>query len=146
MIDATGDVAVVVAIVHKSQADFFEQATTYGLVNSNFVCDKLPQVVIEDLERQIAGIDEQINALIKGVLDSAMQIPQWKIYIDYLGLLERKIIADGDLQKTDQTFVMEAYYPADQEQKVQQVIESVSDKIVLNSVLSHYIAMTVLLK
>ena len=132
VIDATGDVAVVVAIVHKSQADFFEQATTYGLVNSNFVCDKLPQVVIEDLERQIAGIDEQINALIKGVLDSAMQIPQWKIYIDYLGLLERKIIADGDLQKTDQTFVMEAYYPADQEQKVQQVIESVSDKIVLN--------------
>ena len=132
VIDATGDVAVLVAIVHKSQADFFEQASAYGLVNSNFVCEKLPRVVIEDLERQIAGIDEQAHVTNRDILAFAMQIPQWKIYVDYLGLLENKIVADGDLQKTDQTFVMEAYYPADQEQKVQQVIASVSDKIVLN--------------
>ena len=131
IIDAINATALVVVVAHRSQADVLEKAAAYGLVKCNLVTDVLPKVMIEDIERQLNGINEQINDVTQQIAQLAEHIPTWKVYVDYLELLEKKLIADGDLQQTASTFVLEGFYPAEAEEKVEQAIKNVSDNIVL---------------
>ena len=131
IVDATKSTALVVVIAHRSQADILEKAAAYGLVKCNLVTDVLPKVLIEDIERQLNGINEEIASVTQEIATFSEHIPTWKVYVDYLELLEKKLIADGDLQQTASTFVLEGFYPAEAEEKVEQAIRGVSNDIVL---------------
>ena len=131
VIDSSGTTAVVVVIAHKSENEFFEKAIAYGLVKCSVTCEVVPQLAIEDIERHLNAIDEQIHDVERRIATHAKEIPTWQIYVDYLELQSKKLIADGDLQQTASTFVLEAYYPAEDEAKVEQAIRSVTGDIVL---------------
>jgi len=128
-----GDVAtaVVVALAHKSQAEFFEKATACGLVKCSVHTEVLPQLLLKDLTEDLRKIDEKIARIKSQIVAYDGDIPEWKIYIDYLNLCAKKIAADGDLQKTLHTFVLEGYYPAESEESVQTAVEQISDCMVL---------------
>lgn len=127
IIDTVQSKTVAVAVVHKSQADFFERALTLGLVKCPVSCEVLPKVAAEDLTRQINGLKEQLNVTEARVVSYAGNLSEWKIYVDYLALRDKKLSAEGDLQLTDKTFVLEAYYPAEDEDKVTKAIENATN-------------------
>ncbi len=131
VLDVVNSTAIIVAVVHKSQTEFFEKASAYGLVKCSVTCDVLPQAAIENIERQLSGLKEQRAVYMQQIAAYACEISEFKIYADYLGLCEKKLSADGDLQNTTQTFVLEAYYPAADEDKVKNAIENISDCVVL---------------
>ena len=131
VVDDSGSAAVVVAIAHKSESDFFEKAVAFGLNKCSINCEVVPSLALSEIERKLNGIDEQIAEVRKQIADNACEIPTWKIYVDYLELQSKKLVADGDLQQTASTFVLEAFYPAEAEERVEQCIRSVTDDIVL---------------
>ena len=131
VVDGSGSTAVVVVVAHKSESDFLEKAVAYGLVKCAVTCEVMPRLALDDIERQLNAINEQIAAVKKQITEFANEIPTWKIYVDYLELQSKKLIADGDLQQTASTFVLEAFYPAEAEERVEKSIRSVSDNLVL---------------
>ena len=131
VIDAVKPTALVVVVAHRSQAEVFEKAQAFGLVKCNLVTDVLPKVTMEDLERQINAINEQIISVTSNIAHFAQYIPTWKVYVDYLELTEKKLAADSDLQQTASTFVLEGYYPAESEVNVEQAIRAVTNDVVL---------------
>ena len=131
VVDSSSSTAVVVAVAHRSESDFFEKAVALGLNKCSVVSDILPRWVLEGIERQLNGIDEQLAATRKQIANFAKEIPTWKIYVDYLELQSKKLMADSDLQQTASTFVLEAFYPAEAEERVEKSIRSVTNDIVL---------------
>ena len=131
VIDKSSATALVVVIAHKSESEFFEKAVTYGLVKCAVTCDVLPQLALDSIERQLNALNEQLVETQRQIALLVKEIPTWKIYVDYLELQSKKLIAEGDLQQTASTFVLEAYYPADDEANVEQAIRSVTNDVVL---------------
>ena len=131
VVDSSGSTAVVVAVAHKSEKDFFDKAIALGLNKCAVNCDVLPRLVLEQLNGQIQQIDEQVATTQKQIVDYGKEIPTWKIYVDYLELQSKKLVADCDLQQTASTFVLEAFYPAESQDKVEQAIYGVTDNVVL---------------
>lgn len=123
--------ALAVVVAHKSEQGFFERASALGLAKCALTSDVLPRVILENLERQMGGIDEQIAEDARKVAQFAEEIPQWKVYVDFLLLQEKKLAADGDLRKTDSTFVLEGFYPAEKEADVASRLQSVTDCLVI---------------
>lgn len=127
VIDGSKSVALVAVYAHKSEAaDLFTQAAQFGLVKCNVGCDVLPRVAMEQLSRQMQDAEAALAQTYSAIAGHAADISEWKIYADWLALCEKKLAADGDLQKTDRTFVLEAYYPAESEDVVRKAIESVT--------------------
>lgn len=131
VIDVVNGVALVALVAHKSETEFFEQASVCGLVNCSVTCDILPKAAIEDVARQIEGLTAANAELLKEATGFADNVTEWKIYADYLGLLDAKLSAEGDLVSTASTFVLEAYYPADCEEKVTSAIDGVTSNYTL---------------
>ena len=127
--DANLTLAAVVA--HKSESAFFERATALGLTKCPLSGDVLPRVTAEDIERRLNGISQEISRCVADITGYAEQIPQWKVYVDWLLLCDKKLAADGDVRESDFVFVLEGFYPAESEEKVASALESVTDKIVL---------------
>lgn len=125
---AAGNVqTTVVAVVgHKSQTEFFDNAAAFGLVKSDVSCDVLPQNVLQNLAEEREKLQERLHETRKQIVSFCELVPQWKIYVDWMNLCAKKAQADGDLQKTAQTFVLEGYYPAEEEQPVQDAVEQIS--------------------
>ncbi|MCM1289370.1 MAG: V-type ATP synthase subunit I [Corallococcus sp.] len=123
--------AVVVALVHKSQTEFLEKAAVCGLVKCSVQTEVLPQLLLKDLSAELTKIDEQTESIRSQIVKFDDKVEEWKIYIDYLSLCAKKIAADGDLQHTSHTFVLEGYYPAESQSAVQTAVEEISDCLIL---------------
>ena len=131
VVDSSGSTSVVVVVAHRSESEFFEKAVALGLNKCAVTCDVLPRFVLENLDKQINEIDKQLAEVQKQIVDYGKQIPTWKIYVDYLELQSKKLLADCDLQQTASTFVLEAFCPAESQDKVEQAIRGVTDDVVL---------------
>lgn len=125
------NLAVVVIVAHVSESDFFEKASALGLVRCTIVTDVLPAVSAETLERQINGLNCEIKASQQNIAQFVSHIPEWKVYVDWLLLREKKLAADGDVRKTASAFVLEGYCPAEKEEQVTSAIKSVTEATVL---------------
>lgn len=130
VVSQSASTALVVVVAHKSESDFCERAVAYGLVRCGFVCDKLPTAIIAELKNKIVGLDSQIQQADSKIASFASSVLRWQIYVDYLGLCMHKLVADGNLQTTTSTFVLQAYYPAEQEQVVIDALQSACNAVV----------------
>ncbi len=128
--EGTENVAVVI-VAHKSENSFFDKAVSLGFSRCNIATEVLPRVLLEDLERQINGIEQQIADINGELARFAEEIPQWKVYVDWLSLCEKKLRADGDVVQSVSTFVLEGFCPAEDEQLVRDALGKVSDNMVL---------------
>lgn len=127
LVDASSQTCVVVVVAHKSQADFLQKAAALGLIKSSFVCDVLPSAMLDSLQVKLNGLYCKRDNVLQVIVSFGKNVLDWKVYIDYLGILDKKLSADADLQETASTFVLEAYYPAEAEDKVLAAIGSVTD-------------------
>lgn len=124
--------ALVVVVAHKSQKAFLEQAVSFGLVKSNVQCEILPRLILKDLVVEGENIKKQIAETQKQIVAYDKDVLQWQVYVDYLNLCAKKAEADGELQNTAETFVLEGYYPAEQEERVEVLLRSLGDCMVLH--------------
>ncbi|MCH5159982.1 MAG: hypothetical protein J1F66_03940 [Clostridiales bacterium] len=131
VVDDSGSMAVVVVVAHKSDSEFFEKAVALGLNKCAVECDLVPSVALENVCGHIVDTNSEIAGLRHAIACHAKEIPTWKIYVDYLELQNKKLMADGELQQTASTFVLEAFYPAEAEARVEQSIRSVTNDVVL---------------
>lgn len=123
----TSQTAVVAVVAHKSQAEFFDSASALGLTRCSLSCDQLPQTVLQNLHDKRQDLLEKLRQTKQQVATYCSQVPTWQIYVDWINLCIKKADADGDFQKTAQTFVLEGYYPAQDEQAVSAAVESVGN-------------------
>lgn len=121
--------SVVAVVAHRSQTEFFEKAAAFGLVDCPLKCDVLPRLLLKDLSSQYEKLNDEINQVTKQIVAFDQNVTEWKIYSDYLDLCAKKVQADGDITITAETFALEGYYPAEDEQKVVEAL-SVSDCVV----------------
>ncbi len=121
--------SVVAVVAHRSQTQFFEKAAAYGLVDCPLKCDVLPRLLLKDLASQYEKLNDEINQVTKQIVAYDQNVSEWKIYSDYLDLCAKKVQADGDITVTAETFALEGYYPAEEEQKVVDAL-AVSDCVV----------------
>lgn len=129
-IDDSNSNTLLAVVAHKSQNEFFREAMSLGLTQSNFVCDKLPIARMDELAREMRDLRTRIDDTEKVVNSYAKEIVNWKVYIDYLELIGKKLAADGQLQQTVSTFVLEAYYPAENEEQVLSAVQAVTDCVI----------------
>lgn len=129
-IDDADSNTLLAVVAHKSQNEFFREAMSLGLTQSNFVCDKLPIARMDELAREMRDLRTRIDDTEKVVNSYAKEIVNWKVYIDYLELIGKKLAADGQLQQTVSTFVLEAYYPAENEEQVLSAVQAVADCVI----------------
>ena len=129
-IDDADSNTLLAVVAHKSQNEFFREAMSLGLTQSNFVCDKLPIARMDELAREMRDLRTRIDDTEKVVNSYAKEIVNWKVYIDYLELIGKKLAADGQLQQTVSTFVLEAYYPAENEEQVLSAVQAVTDCVI----------------
>ncbi len=132
VVDSSKSTAVVVVVAHKSQSDFFAEAMPLGLVKSNFVCDKLPAVVLADLNSQICATQEQIEQNTQTIAQLAQYVGDLKVYVDYLGLQRSKLQAESSLQLTGNAFVLEGYFPEERLDKVFSALKYFEGSIVVD--------------
>ena len=126
LIDDHSPDSLVCVVAHKADIDFLQKAAALGLVQTNYVCDELPTVRLQRLNNVAADIGKQIDDTVSKIVAYHDKVITWQVYIDYLELLGKKLAADGNLQQTNSTFVLEAYYPADDESKVLGAIDKVT--------------------
>lgn len=122
--------SVCAAIVHKSNAEFFEKAAAYGLNKCSFECDVLPKEKIRFFRAQSIELKKQIWQTHAQIAALAEKITAWKVYTDYLSLCDKKIEAGEEMFRTESTFIMEGYYPAEDESKVVAAFDEVKDRSV----------------
>ncbi len=125
------ELTVVAVAVHKSEIAFFDKASALGLTACSVQTDALPSAEAEVLQRNLNGIEEETAALTGEIARMGEHIPEWKVYVDYLLLCEKKLAADGDVRQSVSTFVLEGFCPADKQNDVEQALLSVSDSMVL---------------
>lgn len=118
---------VACAAVHRSEGQFLEQAAALGMVKVTVACDVLPKVKIKELAAQREQLVVRREEITKRIVDYDRFVPQWKMYVDYVELCAKKAEADGDLQVTECTYVMEGYFPAEKQQTVENAICGVTD-------------------
>lgn len=127
-------VSVVVVVAHKTEAAFFEKAAALGLVKCNVVCQILPKLLLKDLDAQAEKIRAQLKQTKAQIMTYVNEVPEFKIYVDYLNLCIKKAEANGDLQQTGETFVLEGYYPADEEERVQKALSGDCSVVIFDDI------------
>ncbi len=122
-------VSVVAVVAHRTQTEFFEKAAALGLIACPLKCEVLPRLLLKDLSEDYQKLNQEIDEVTKQIVAFDKEVNEWKIYADYLDLCAKKAEADGDLTITAETFALEAYYPAEEEEKVIEAL-TVSDCVV----------------
>ena len=120
-----------VAFANKDHADELTTALqNLDYTRVPFEGDKTPKECIKEAKEEIKDINDEITELMTRALVKEMLIADLKTLYDYnLVQLQTNEALDG-FATTDKSFVMEAWYPAEYEEKLKEVLDSTSDTIV----------------
>ena len=120
-----------VAITHKDHADeLMQKLQSLDYARANTDLDERPIERIEKLKAQIKENEDEINELMTRALVKEIFVADLKVLYDYymVQLATNKAL-DG-FATTERSFVMEAWYPAEFEEKLKVVLDGVSENLV----------------
>ncbi len=117
-----------VAVTNKEHADeLLQKLQSLDYARANTDLDMRPAEKIEMLEAQIRENEEEINELMTRALVKEMFVADLKVLYDYyLFQLATNTALDG-FATTERSFVMEAWYPAEFEEKLKEVLEGIDN-------------------
>ncbi|MCM1043572.1 MAG: V-type ATP synthase subunit I [Corallococcus sp.] len=119
--------SLVAVAVHADEKGFFEAVASCGYVKSSVECDVLASVRLNDLQSSKQALQNAIKETGVGITEYAAVIPDLQSLVDYFDFKRKKLVAVSGLENTDSTFILEAYCPADDVEKVRDAIYSVSE-------------------
>ncbi len=117
-----------IAIAHVNEKDnliAFLQSADYTPISCE--SDKSPKQAIQDLQEQIAALDEEYCELITRALVKQMFVADFKTLYDYYLVRIATYTALDGFAATNECFVLEAWYPAEFEKSLQETLDSTSD-------------------
>lgn len=115
------------AVVRKERADDLFGALQELDFTRNSCSDALtPKEAMERARGEIEEIEKQKKDLLAAALNKATQTDDLKILYDYYLYEVQKYEALDTFAATERSFVMEAWFPAEQEEKIAALIEDVS--------------------
>lgn len=132
-VGASGKYIAVEVMCHKSAADVVERLSR-GLMDACKFSDidMTARQYVDVLKKEI----EQYNTEISNITTTAGKQTEFmkclKLYVDFLTLKLQQCQNDDEFQKTAQTFVMQGFFPKDNEQIVRDAIAEVTDSVVFN--------------
>ncbi len=92
-----------------------------------FAGDKSPLKNIEELEKELASLELELEELITRALVKEMFIADFKTLFDFYQVRIERGKALGGFANTKQSFVLEAWLPAKDEERVKKAIDGTSD-------------------
>lgn len=115
------------AVVRKDRADEMYAALQELDFTRNSCTDALtPSEAIANARKEIARLEDKKRELLAAALNKATLTDDLKILYDYYMYEVQKYEALDSFAATERSFVMEAWFPAEQEEKIAQLIEDVS--------------------
>ncbi len=126
-----GGNTLVVIVAHKDEKQIFDAVLPLGYAKSNVSCDVLPSVVLNDLTSQRNATKKALTENAVAVTTYAQHIPQFEVLLDYLGFELKKVVSQGNMQTTNSTFVLKGFFPAESQEKVESVLDAITDCKVL---------------
>lgn len=126
-----GKVQPFVAIAHKEHADeLYSALQSFDYTRTVIEKDLTPAECIKNLQDQIDALTEESVDLMTRALVKEMYVGDLKTLYDYyLVQLQKNTALDG-FATTDRSFVLEAWYPAEFEEELKDVLDKTSDAIV----------------
>ena len=114
-----------VAVTHKDHADeLLQKLQSLDYARANTELDVRPFEKIESLSEQIKENENEINELMTRALVKEMFVADLKVLYDYYMVqLATNTALDG-FATTERSFVMEAWYPAEFEEKLKEVLDN----------------------
>lgn len=132
-IGRTNKYIAVEVMVHKSATDVVERLSHGLLDNCKYSdVDMTAKQYLKELKKQV----EQYKTEMSGIQTNAGKQTSFmkclKLYVDYFNLRLQQCQNDDEFQKTAETFVMQGFFPKDNEQQVRDAIAEVTDSVVFN--------------
>lgn len=120
-----------VAITHKEHTDeLMQKLQSLDYARANTGLDIRPYDCIEKLNAEIKKNEDEITELMTRALVKEMFVADLKVLYDYYLVQMAKNNALDGFATTERSFVMEAWYPAEYEEKLDEVLKGVGDTIV----------------
>lgn len=117
-----------IAIAHNEERDnliAFLQSSDYTPISCE--SDKAPSQAIEELKEEIETLDGEYEELLTRALVKEMFVADLKTLYDYyLVRIATNSALDG-FATTRESFVLEAWYPAEYEEKLKEILDKTSD-------------------
>ena len=126
-----GGNTLVVVVAHKDEKQLFDALLPLGYAKSNVVCDVLPSAMLNDLTSQRNAVKKALVDNAKAVTTYVQHLRQFEVLLDYLGFELKKVVSQGNMQQTSNTFVAKGFFPAESEQKVEEILSKITDCKVL---------------
>ena len=126
-----GGNTLVVIVAHKDEKQIFDALLPLGYAKSNVTCDILPSAMLNDLTSQRNAVKQELVKNAKSVTTYTQHLRQFEVLLDYLGFELKKVVSEGNMQHTTSTFVVKGFFPAESEQKVEEILSGITDCKVL---------------
>ena len=121
----------VAVVVDKERADELMSALQdLDFTRCTYTDDLTPAQAVEKAREEIAATEDAKRELLRRALEKKAFLPDLKILYDYYLYEIQKYEALDTFAATERSFVMEAWYPAEQEERIAEILDGVSAAIV----------------
>lgn len=126
--DAESELIMIAA--HKSaNAEVFDLLQSSGFSGCPFDDTRTGEELYLSLREQESGILKKLSDVKAEILSLDTRIRGLKIYCDYVGFELEKAEAAAKMRKTQATFLLEAYVPAEAQESVGQALDGATDTV-----------------
>lgn len=121
---------LILAVFHKSAAEEGEALLSEAGFTAHPDCgDMSGRLYYENLQRQTESIKARITAAADEIYALGKELRPLKVYCDFLGYLMEKAEASDKMLRTDYTFLLQAYVPAEAEESVKSALDGVEGTV-----------------
>ncbi len=129
-----GKMLPVAVVALKSDADkVFEALNEADFVKTSYNFDVTASEKIAELEQDIKTLNREKQSLLEESLSFEDDIPDFKQLYDYYTVENARLVASDGLALTKTSFVLEGWFPKDEEERVVGAIKNTTDAVVIET-------------
>lgn len=128
--ETTNEVLVSI-FCHKSCEDLWSGLSKYGFHRAELAGDVLPRVTFAEKQAEVNTLDKKIAETTAKITDEVALVEKIQLVSDYIALQIKEIEAGKGMNDYGHTFVMSAFLPSQDVEKVQTALESVSNDMIV---------------
>ena len=130
MYDTAGDGSIIKVYSHSSESEkVVKKLNELGFIKANFDLKTNAEEEIKSRQKQIKQLEKQEKEIADKFCLHKDSLKDLKVMHDYLRFLMEKESAENKFRCTSQAFVLEAYLPKKQKEKVEKKLNKTSDSI-----------------
>lgn len=129
-----GKLLPVCVVALKTDADkVFEAMNEAEFVKSSYTFDMTAGEKIDELRQNVKNLQREKQKLLEESLTFEYDLPDFKQLYDYYTVESARLVASDGLALTKSSFILEGWFPKDDEEKVVSAIKNTTDAVVLET-------------